>query len=174
MNPQRATHPRGPAPGHGRHTRGGFLLPPGIELLPGSAGRRAYRCDRFACSQAPQDLFGCEVHEDFRSSEKTATTASDHFLSALAMNSNKALVAGSSGRPRSALSLLWVVSRPGKSVKGTPASFSALPKRCAWAVVSGCPATYRIRKGGIPLSLATCVTAEKSRCFAGSLPNFTR
>ena len=41
-------------------------------------------------------------------------------------------------------------------------------------VVSGFSATCRIRNGGIPLSLATCVTAEKSLCFAGSLPNFSR
>src|SRR5258708_3404602 len=39
-------------------------------------------------------------------------------------NSNNALVAGSSGRPRSALILLWLVSLAPKTVTGLPASFS--------------------------------------------------
>ena len=44
----------------------------------------------------------------------------------------------------------------------------------ACARVSGLPEKYRIRNGGIPLSLATCVTADKSTCFSGSFPNFWR
>ena len=61
-----------------------------------------------------------------------------------------------------------------KTVAERPASFKTLPRRSACAVVSGWPATCRIRNGGIPFPFATCVTAEKSRCFAGSLPNFSR
>src|SRR6266536_199916 len=100
--------------------------------------------------------------------------AANHFFSALPRNSNNALVAGSLGKPRSALILLWVVSLAPKTVTGTPAPFSTFPKRCACALVSGCSVTCRIRNGGIPLFLATCVTAEKSRCFAASFPNFSR
>src|SRR5262249_33026895 len=74
-----------------------------------------------------------------------------HFFRALARNSNKAFVAGSSGSPRSALILPWFVSRAPNTVTGTPASFSKLPNRCACALVSGCSATCRIRNGGIPL-----------------------
>src|ERR1700738_271996 len=60
-----------------------------------------------------------------------------HFFSAAARKSNNALVAGSSGRPRSALILLWVVSLAPKTVAETLASFSTLPRRCACALVSG-------------------------------------
>src|SRR5262249_5897390 len=97
-----------------------------------------------------------------------------HFFSALPRNSNNALVDGSSALPRSALILLWVVSLAPNTVVGMPDSFRTLPRRCACALVSGCSATCRIRNGGIPLSLAACVTAEKSLCFAGSFPNFAR
>src|SRR5437773_1379159 len=106
--------------------------------------------------------------------ERRAMDRPDHFFNASAVKSNSALVAGSSGRPRSALILLCVVSLAPNTLTETPASFRALPRRCACALVSGCSATCRIRKGGIPLLLATCVTGEKSRCFAGSLPNFSR
>ena len=78
------------------------------------------------------------------------------------MNSNNAFVAESSGRPRSALILLCVVSLAPKTVTGTPASFSTLPRRRACAVVSGCSATCRIRNGGILLSVH-CDNAEWTR-----------
>ena len=60
------------------------------------------------------------------------------------------------------------------TVTGTSAACNTAFSRCAWAETSGWPATCKIRNGGIPFPFATCVTAEKSRCFCGSLPNFWR
>ena len=56
------------------------------------------------------------------------------YLSASVTNSNSAFVAGSSGRPISALILLWFDSRAPKTLTGTPASFSTFASRwaCAW------------------------------------------
>ena len=54
-----------------------------------------------------------------------------YFFSASPTNSNRALVPGSSGNPRSALILLWVVSRAPKTRTAMPASFNAWPNRCA-------------------------------------------
>src|SRR5207302_2022226 len=56
-----------------------------------------------------------------------------HFFKAFSRYSNNALVAGSSGLPRSALILLCVVSLAPKTVTAMPASFSTLPKRWACA-----------------------------------------
>ena len=50
----------------------------------------------------------------------------NHFFSASPTNSNNAFVAGSSGRPRSALILLWVDSWAPKTLTGMPALFSTL------------------------------------------------
>lgn len=88
--------------------------------------------------------------------------------------SNTAFVTGSSGLPMSALIFECVLSFAPNMVTGTPAAFSTLPNRTACAVVSGWPDTCRIRNGGMPFPFATCVTAEKSLCLAGSLPNFSR
>lgn len=63
-----------------------------------------------------------------------------HFT-AFSTNANHAAVAGSSDFPRSALTLVCVVSLAPNSVTGTLASFSTLPNRRAWAVTSGWPAT---------------------------------
>src|SRR5262245_62322439 len=109
-----------------------------------------------------------------RAAPAYAATIVPHFFSASPTNSNSTFVPGSSATPKSALILLCVVSLPPYIFTGTPASFSAFCNRCACALVSGCPETYTIRNGGIPLLLATCVTAEKSRCCAGSWPNFSR
>ena len=69
---------------------------------------------------------------------------------------------------------LEIVSLALNTLAGTPAFVSTALRRSACAVTSGCPATWRIRNGGMPLSFNTCVTAEKSRCFLGSLPNLRR
>src|SRR4029077_18797591 len=72
------------------------------------------------------------------------------YFETFSTNASSAAVAGSSDLPRSALIFVWVVSLPPKSVTGTPASFSTLPRRRAWALVSGWPATYRMKNGGMP------------------------
>ena len=64
-----------------------------------------------------------------------------HFFSTPETNSPSALVAGSSGRPRSSLSLTWLVSFAPKELTGTPAALSTAPSRNACAEVSGWPAT---------------------------------
>src|SRR5262245_12877970 len=109
----------------------------------------------------------------FASQFRWSASERPHF-SAFSTNANNAVVAGSSGLPRSALILVCVVSLAPNTVTGTSALFSTFPRRWAWAVTSGWLATYRIRNGGMPLFLATCVTAEKSLCFAASLPNLMR
>src|SRR5262249_57085085 len=103
----------------------------------------------------------------------TRPAADDHFFRARSRNSNNAFVAGSSGRPRSALILLWVVSRAPKTVTGTPASFSTWPSRWACALTSGCPATCRTRNGGVPLHRVPGETAWKSCWNALSLHTFS-
>ena len=53
------------------------------------------------------------------------------------INSSKTFVAGSPVVPRLSLSFLWFVSFAPKTVVFTPAAFSTVPRRNAWAVVSG-------------------------------------
>src|SRR6516165_9425478 len=71
-------------------------------------------------------------------------------------------VGSSSGLPRSALIVPWFLPSAGWAFAGTPASRSALASRWDWAVVSGWSATWRIRNGGMRLSLATWVTGERA------------
>src|SRR4051812_75593 len=94
-------------------------------------------------------------------------------FSASATNANTSFVTGSSGAPILSLRLSCVVSRL-TTFAEMPAPLSTSASRRACALVSGLPAMWRMRNGGMPLFGATCVTAEKSRCFAGSSPNFWR
>ena len=64
-----------------------------------------------------------------------------YFASAFVKNSNNAFVAGSSGWPRLALILEWVVSGAANTVTAIPDSLRTLPNRVGCAVVSGWPAT---------------------------------
>ena len=74
----------------------------------------------------------------------------DYRLSASATNANTALVTGSPGTPMASLSPSCVVSRP-TTFAEIPAVWRTAARRRACALVSGLPAIWRIRKGGIPL-----------------------
>src|SRR5262249_27530181 len=86
-------------------------------------------------------------------------------------NANNACVGLSSGSPRSELMVPCVLPSAGNAVADAAASFNALTSRCDCPLVSGCSATWRIKKGGMCFPLATCVTGDKSFWLSGS-PNF--
>ena len=68
--------------------------------------------------------------------------------------------AGIIGLAKVVIQTAWLLSRLPYALAGISAAFSTLSRRRAWARVFGLPGKYRMRNGGIPLSFATCVTAE--------------
>ena len=72
-------------------------------------------------------------------------------LSASATNANNSFVTGSSGAPMSSLRPSCVVSRPATTFAEIPAAWRTAARRRACALVSGLPAMWRMRNGGMPL-----------------------
>ena len=98
----------------------------------------------------------------------------DYRLSASATNANNSFVTGSSGAPMLSLRP-FVRGLAADDLRRNPCCLeNGGQASCLRAGVGVAGDVQDQERAECPCLRATCVTAEKSRCFVGSLPNFWR